>query len=146
MTRTGYKVARRTTPDHFASVLAPMPLAYQLRATSMPEEDCGPLCLFATDAAAITWSRNCGERGYVPPLVILRCDYEPWDKKLPRDTADAYHLVLSTAPNSSVAYTTRYEVRPTLVWNGCVRLYGRLPRGTRLAKSITPLEVVHETR
>lgn len=136
MTRIGYKVVRRTTPDHFASVLAPIPVAYKLHATSRPEEASGPLCLFADMDLAVRWASKRSSIVFLP-ISILRCEYQPWDQKLPRDTADAYSLVLGE---------TGYKVRPTLVWQGIMTHTLRLPAGTRLAKSITPLEVVHEAR
>lgn len=137
MTRIGYKVVRRTvSPDHFASVLAPVPLIYKPNDTTKPDEDGGPLCLFADRDKAFVWASK-RDSIVFPPLIILRCEYEPWDKKLPRDTADASRLVLRERADGFF-----YESKPYLVWHGCICVCGRLPRGTRLAKSITPLEVV----
>jgi hypothetical protein len=143
MKKIGYKVVRRASTDSYFSLLAPIPLVYKLNDTTEPEEDGGPLCLFADKSLAVSWVSN-RSKHLDPPAYILRCEYEPWDNKLPRVMVDPDFAIIR---ERGVRGTARffYEVRPTLIWQGIMTHMSRLPAGTRLAKSITPLEVVHET-
>lgn len=107
--RMGWKVVMSGDAGTLLSVAAPRVYKYHVGGVAEPHTGCGPLTVFKRKRDAEKFAKLFGA------VTIVPCEWEPWDKRLPRN------------PYGKTVW----------VWWGEERRPGReMPYGTRLAKRV----------